>query len=237
MGAGNPGCRPNLGALRAVVLAVAIPALLAACTGGGNTPSGTTVGTPPPPAASPPPPDATAPIVTITAPTSGSTYTASSATMTLSVTATDNVGLAQIAWANSLGGSGSAAVSGTSASRSFNITLASGSNALTVTARDAAGNTAQKLLTVSYAPAPSNSVSLAWDLPLSTTNLAGYRLYYGTASGSYQQPNGQGIDVGNVRTYTLQGLSHGTRYYFAVTAVDFSGNETGYSNEAFQDVP
>lgn len=83
----------------------------------------------------------------------------------------------------------------------------------------------------------SNSAILAWDSPTSATNLSGYRVYYGTAPGAYLQPYGQGISVGNVTTYSLMGLSNGTRYYFAVTAFDTSGNESAYSNEAFKDIP
>lgn len=82
----------------------------------------------------------------------------------------------------------------------------------------------------------SNSAALAWDT-VTATNLAGYRVYYGTAPGNYLQPRGQGISVGNVTSYTAIGLSNGTRYYFAVTAFDTSGNESGYSNEAIKDIP
>ncbi len=58
------------------------------------------------------------------------------------------------------------------------------------------------------------------------SDLAGYNLYYGTASGSYGTP----IDVGNQTTYTVTGLGPGT-HYFAVTAYNTSGNESGFSNE------
>jgi hypothetical protein len=182
------------------------------------------------------PPDTTPPTVSITSPTTGSTYTASSANVTVASSATDNVGLSQLSWSNSKGGSGSQSVSGTSASGSFSIALSSGSNVITVTARDSAGNTAQKQLTISYTPTISNSATLAWDA-VTATNLSGYRVYYGTAPGTYQQAAGQGISVGNVTTYTLMGLSSGTRYYFAVTAFDTQGNESGYSNETFKDIP
>ena len=191
----------------------------------------------PAPAPAPAPtPDTTPPTVSITSPTTGSTYTASSANVTVASSATDNVGLSQLSWSNSKGGSGSQSVSGTSASGSFSIALSSGSNVITVTARDSAGNTAQKQLTISYTPTISNSATLAWDA-VTATNLSGYRVYYGTAPGTYQQAAGQGISVGNVTTYTLMGLSSGTRYYFAVTAFDTQGNESGYSNETFKDIP
>ncbi|BAV34005.1 fibronectin type III domain protein [Sulfuricaulis limicola] len=81
-----------------------------------------------------------------------------------------------------------------------------------------------------------NAAALTWDA-VPATNLSGYRVYYGTTPGTYQQAPGQGLSVGNITTYTLMGLSNGTRYYFAVTAFDTAGNESGYSNEVFKDIP
>ncbi|MBI5286287.1 MAG: PKD domain-containing protein [Deltaproteobacteria bacterium] len=74
---------------------------------------------------------------------------------------------------------------------------------------------------------------LSWDPPTTNadgtplTDLAGYKLYYGTAPGNYSQS----IDVGNVTTYTINNLIDGFTYYFAVTSYDTSGNESSYSNE------
>jgi hypothetical protein len=81
----------------------------------------------------------------------------------------------------------------------------------------------------------AGSAILSWD-PVTATNLSGYRVYYGTAPGAYLQPIGQGIEVGNVVTYTVTGLNPGTRYYFVATSVDASGNESEYSNEVFKDI-
>ena len=83
---------------------------------------------------------------------------------------------------------------------------------------------------------PSSTATLAWDT-VTATNLSGYRIYYGTAPGTYLQALGQGLNVGNVATYTLMGLTSGTRYYFAVTAFDTSGVESAFSNEVFKDIP
>ena len=83
--------------------------------------------------------------------------------------------------------------------------------------------------------APSTAI-LAWDA-VTATNLNGYRIYYGTNPGRYLQSVGQGINVGRVESYTLNGLASGTRYYFAVTAFDTSGNESAFSNEVFKDIP
>ena len=69
-------------------------------------------------------------------------------------------------------------------------------------------------------------VTLAWDPSVSMVD--GYRLYSGTASGTYTAP----IDVGSVTTYTVTGLTSGQTYYFAVTAYDRTdGQESGKSNE------
>jgi hypothetical protein len=99
------------------------------------------------------PPDTTPPMLTITAPTSSSTYSTSSNSLTLSGTASDNVGVKSVTWANDRGGSGTA--SGTTTWRVSRITLQAGTNVLTVTARDAAGNTNTDTLTVTYT-APKN---------------------------------------------------------------------------------
>lgn|GEM_PF-1387440 len=57
-------------------------------------------------------------------------------------------------------------------------------------------------------------------------DLGGYRIYHGASSGSYTAV----FDVGNVTQYTINNLTDGETYYFAVTAYDTSGNESGFSN-------
>ncbi len=107
----------------------------------------------------------------------------------------------------------------------------------TVRAIDAAGNASGASTTASATTqAPSTIAVLNWD-PVSATDLAGYRVYYGTAPGTYVQPLGQGINVGNVTSYTATGLTSGTRYYFVVTAYDTANNESAFSNEVFKDIP
>ena len=86
------------------------------------------------------------------------------------------------------------------------------------------------LLAAAFAQAAQ--VTLAWD-PNSEGDLAGYKVHYGTASGSYSVH----IDVHNVTTYTVTGLSDGQTYYFAVTAYNTSGAESGYSNPVSYTVP
>lgn len=73
----------------------------------------------------------------------------------------------------------------------------------------------------------SYNVTLAWNGSTST-GVTGYRIHYGSASGTYTGS----IAVGNVMTTTVPGLASGVTYYFAVTALDTDGLESDFSNEA-----
>lgn len=114
--------------------------------------------------------DTTAPVVTITTPTTATTFATSAATLALGGTASDNVGVTQVTWSNSRGGGGTA--TGTT-NWNTSVALQSGSNVLTVTARDAAGNTTSDVLTVTFNAAPLRVASLTADReapqPLGTT--------------------------------------------------------------------
>src|SRR5947207_4405807 len=92
--------------------------------------------------------DITKPTVAITTPTASPTYTASSSALTLGGTAADAVGVTQVAWANSRGGSGTA--TGTTSWSASGIVLQDGPDGLTMTAREAAGNLATRTLTVTF---------------------------------------------------------------------------------------
>ena len=74
--------------------------------------------------------------------------------------------------------------------------------------------------------------TFAWE-PNVESELAGYRISYGTASDSYSVH----IDVHNVTTYTVTGLTAGQTYYFAVTAYDYDGYESRYSNSVSYTFP
>ncbi len=111
-------------------------------------------------------PDSTLPVVRITGPTTATTFTTTTGTIALSGTASDNVGVTQVSWVNSRGGTGNA--TGTT---TWNATVAlqGGSNTLTVTARDAAGNTSTDVLTVTYASGDVTAPMLIIDAPTSTS--------------------------------------------------------------------
>ena len=76
-------------------------------------------------------------------------------------------------------------------------------------------------------PPPSGgSAIVTWNAN-TESDLAGYRVYYGTSSRNY--PNS--ISVGKVTSATISGLTIGSKYYIALKAVDTSGNLSGYSAE------
>jgi hypothetical protein len=89
------------------------------------------------------------------------------------------------------------------------------------------------LLAVFPAVALAGSAILHWQA-VSAPDLAGYRIYYGISSRSY----GPYIPLDkNVTSYTLNALVEGRTYYFALTAVDTSGNESGFSEEVSKNIP
>jgi fibronectin type 3 domain-containing protein len=90
-------------------------------------------------------------------------------------------------------------------------------------------------VTVTVSPPPT--ATLTWDA-VADERLAGYRIYYGTAPGKYDQPPGQGVIVDKgTTTYTVTVPRSGAVYFFAVTAYDEMDNESDYSNEAFKYIP
>lgn len=86
--------------------------------------------------------------------------------------------------------------------------------------------------TCTFEVTPVAQATLEWD-PNSESDLAGYKMYVGTASGVHGAP----IDVGLVTTYTVTNLQSGSTYYFAVTAYNTAGLESGKSNEVSWTAP
>ena len=80
--------------------------------------------------------------------------------------------------------------------------------------------------------AHSAEVTLAWDRN-GETDIAGYRVYYGTLSGHYPFMK----DARSNTSCTIYNLEAGKTYYFAATAYDFTGNESGFSAEIPYTVP
>jgi Fibronectin type III domain len=78
---------------------------------------------------------------------------------------------------------------------------------------------------LSGSSALAQSVSLAWDAP-TDPSVVGYDVHYGASSSSLTMTQ----DVGASTTATISGLTTGLTYYFAVTAYNAAGVNSGYSN-------
>jgi hypothetical protein len=79
----------------------------------------------------------------------------------------------------------------------------------------------------------SHSVSLSWTA--STSTVVGYNVYRGTVSGGPYTLVNSSLVAGT--TYTDLGIASGQTYYYVVTAVNSSGAESVYSNQASAAVP
>lgn len=68
-------------------------------------------------------------------------------------------------------------------------------------------------------------VTLEWEAS-SDSDVAGYNIYQGT----YSRDCDESMDVRNWTSATIADLEDNTTYYFAVTAYNSVGDESGYSN-------
>jgi hypothetical protein len=178
--------------------------LLKTSSGGG--------GTPPPP----PPADTTAPTVSITAPSSGSTV---SANVALTATATDNVGVVGVQFQVDGANVGAETTSAPYAMTWDSKTIANGSHALTAIARDAAGNkktssaVSMNVSNAAQPPAPptgvrivleAESAALVTPMRKRSDNGASNGLYVSTNTANLGQANFN-VTIPSDGTYVIWG--------------------------------
>jgi hypothetical protein len=180
--------------------------------------------------------DATLPTVTIGFPTSSSTFSTSSSTITLTGTASDNIGVTGVNWVTASSGG---PLTGTTSWSAVGLALSPGSNVISIRAYDAAGNMGSGTITVTYSTPDVQSPVLTITSPttgLTFATTASSFTLSGTATDSsgvtgvsWQGPAASGVAVtGGVltnATWTATGLalSAGSNY-FSVKAFDVSGN-------------
>jgi len=83
------------------------------------------------------------------------------------------------------------------------------------------------------------SATVSWTPPtlradnttLTMAEISGYRVYYGTTTGSY--PNSVDIPDRTVQQLTVNNIPTGT-YFFVMTTVDMEGRESAFSSPAVQ---
>ena len=105
---------------------------------------------------------------------------------------------------------------------------------VTISVSDGTDSASLPQFSISVDQVSTGSATLSWTAPTKNsdgttlTDLASYVIYYGTSSRNYtiQIP----VDMG-MTTFVVDNLTPGT-YYFAVTAINFSDIESGYSAEA-----
>ena len=104
--------------------------------------------------------------------------------------------------------------------------------AITITVTDGQASDSLAPFTITVQAVSLGSVTLSWTAPTENsdgstlTNLAGYKLYWGTTSGQY--PNSVTINNASVTTYVIENLSTGS-YEFVATAFNLAGIESSYS--------
>ena len=90
------------------------------------------------------------------------------------------------------------------------------------------------ILVILFASSGNASVvSFAWDPPAKNvdgsplTDLAGYKLYFGSASRDYTNC----MDLGDMTSFTVSNLTSGVTYYFSVRSYNSAGVESDFSEE------
>ena len=167
--------------------------------------------------------DSTAPTISIT--NQGSAN--SSGVISISGSAADNVAVSSVTWTNSLGGSGTATVSGTtSATWAANVPLRFGSNIITFVAADAAGNTANTTATVNLADTTPPAITITNQGSISSTgavNISG-SVTDNVAGSSVTWAN----SLGGSGTATVSGTSWTANLSLAIgsNVITFSARDT-----------
>ena len=115
----------------------------------------------------------------------------------------------------------------------FNPSTAGTDSGSVTVSSNASGSPATISLTGTGVTAVPHTVSLTWTA--STSTVSGYNVYRSTTSGSgYAKVNGTLVPAVN---YSDASVQNGVTYYYVTTAVDSSGNESAYSNEASAVIP
>lgn len=106
---------------------------------------------------------------------------------------------------------------------------------ISISVSDGHESTALSPFAIAVTAIANGRATLSWTAPTANTdgstlsNLAGYRIRYGTSAGALTQTIV--IDNASVTTFVVEDLAPAT-WYFAVTAVNSSGSESAYSNVA-----
>jgi hypothetical protein len=104
-----------------------------------------------------------------------------------------------------------------------------------ISATDGTGRASLPAFSINVSALANGRATVAWTPPTlrsdgsALTNLVGYRIYYGVGPDAFD--NVIDVNTVGVTNYIVENLGAGT-WYFAVTARDSSGMESGLSNAA-----
>ena len=128
-------------------------------------------------------------------------------------------------------------VSGTNSgtvNASVNLTgLAAGSHNAIITVAASGTSVSPRQIPVTLNITTASTATLTWNAG-TESDLAGYKVYRGTASGTYGAP--LATLPKTITSHTATGLQNGTTYFFVITAYDTAGNESAYSNEVSKSI-
>jgi hypothetical protein len=122
----------------------------------------------------------------------------------------------------------------TSFTVTFKPAMAGNASATLLFSSDAGNSPTAQTLTGDGKAASSHSVDLTWDAG-GGSGIVGYNVYRGGVSGGPYSEINSALDASTV--YTDNNVTAGQTYYYVATAVDGSGHESGYSNQAQAVVP
>jgi hypothetical protein len=188
------------------------------------------------------PPDTTVPTVSLTAPVAGVTV---AGTITVSASATDNVGVVGVQFKLDGTNLGTEVTAAPYTLAWITTTASNGTHSLTAVARDAAGNTATStavsvtvdnaapvLSAVSSSIVGSSAATITW-----TTNEASdSQVEYGLTS-AYGQVSALASPLVSSHSVGLSGLSASTVYHYRVKSRDAAGNLATSADFTFTTAP
>ncbi len=174
--------------------------------------------------------DTDAPSVQITSPAVAGVYTNATGTVNIGGIASDNQTVARVVWSNGQGGGGTA--SGTTNWSVSGIALSLGTNLLTATAFDQAGNSSNAVLTVLYQPTnQAQTISFAdisphvfGDPPVTLVAAAssGLPVAFGVVSGPATLSNSNVLTLTGAGTVTVRASQTGNGSFNAAPPVNVS---------------
>jgi hypothetical protein len=122
----------------------------------------------------------------------------------------------------------------TSFTVTFKPAIAGAASATLSFSSDAGNSPTAQSLTGNGIAATQHSVDLSWDASTGS-GVVGYNVYRGSVSGGPYSTINSALEASTA--YTDSTVASGQTYYYVTTAVDGSGRESGYSNQARAVIP